>query len=80
MKSVGEVMSIGRNFQESLQKALSSLELDLSGLDKIDEFHSLDNSSLEYELKEPGPSRILFVAEAIRRNYSVEKNSKYFKY
>ncbi|MEL0102230.1 MAG: carbamoyl-phosphate synthase large subunit [Gammaproteobacteria bacterium] len=73
MKSVGEVMSIGRNFQESLQKALSSLELDLSGLDKIDEFHSLDNSSLEYELKEPGPSRILFVAEAIRRNYSVEK-------
>ena len=73
MKSVGEVMSIGRNFQESLQKALSSLELDISGLDKIDDLQNLDNSNLEYELKEPGSSRILFVAEAFRRGYSIKK-------
>ena len=51
MKSVGEVMSIGRNFQESLQKALSSLELDIYGLDQIEEFKDLDNFKFEYELK-----------------------------
>ena len=73
MKSVGEVMSIGRNFQESLQKALSSLELDIHGLDVIDELNDLDVSNFEYELKEPGPSRILFVAEAFRKGYSVEQ-------
>jgi len=73
MKSVGEVMSIGRNFQESLQKALSSLELDLSGLDTIEDINNLDNFNFEYELKEPGPSRILYVAEAFRRNYTVNQ-------
>ena len=73
MKSVGEAMSIGRNFQESLQKALSSLELDIHGLDVIDELNDLDISNFEYELKEPGPSRILFVAEAFRKGYSVEQ-------
>ncbi len=73
MKSVGEVMSIGRNFQESLQKALSSLELDISGLDEIDELRNLDIPNFEYELKEPGPSRILYVAEAFRKDYTVKK-------
>jgi carbamoyl-phosphate synthase large subunit len=73
MKSVGEVMSIGRNFQESLQKALSSLELDIYGLDEIEDFNYLDDFNFEYELKEPGPSRILFVAKAFRKGYSVEK-------
>ena len=73
MKSVGEVMSIGRNFQESLQKALSSLELDISGLDEIEELKNLDESKFEYELKEPGPNRILYVAEAFRRKYTVDK-------
>jgi len=73
MKSVGEVMSIGRNFQESLQKALSSLELDLSGLDTIEDINNLDKFNFEYELKEPGPSRILYVAEAFRRNYTVNQ-------
>ncbi len=73
MKSVGEVMSIGRNFQESLQKALSSLELDISGLDEIDELRDLDISNFEYELKEPGPSRILYVAEAFRKDYTVNQ-------
>jgi carbamoyl-phosphate synthase large subunit len=76
MKSVGEVMSIGRNFQESLQKALSSLELDISGLDKIKEFKDIDDFKFEYELKEPGPSRILYVAEAFRKNYTVDQVQK----
>ncbi len=73
MKSVGEVMSIGRNFQESLQKALSSLELDISGLDVIEDINTLDKFNFEYELKEPGPLRILYVAEAFRRNYTVDQ-------
>tara|TARA_Y100001980_G_scaffold45797_1_gene27059 strand:+ start:94 stop:2178 length:2085 start_codon:yes stop_codon:yes gene_type:complete len=73
MKSVGEVMSMGRNFQESLQKALSSLELDLYGLDQIDEFKDMDKFKFEYELREPGPNRILYVAEAFRRNYSIKE-------
>ena len=76
MKSVGEVMSIGRNFQESLQKALSSLELDINGLDKIKEFKDIDDFKFEYELKEPGPSRILYVAEAFRKNYTVDQVQK----
>ena len=76
MKSVGEVMSIGRNFQESLQKALSSLELDISGLDKLEEFKEMDNFKFEYELKEPGPSRILYVAEAFRKKYTVAEVHK----
>ena len=76
MKSVGEVMSIGRNFQESLQKALSSLELDISGLDKLEEFKEMDDFKFEYELKEPGPSRILYVAEAFRKKYTVAEVHK----
>ena len=76
MKSVGEVMSIGRNFQESLQKALSSLEIDIYGLDPIDEVRSLDKSKFEYELKEPGSNRILFVAEAFRKGYTVDQVKK----
>ena len=73
MKSVGEVMAIGRSFQESLQKALSSLELDISGLDQLEEFIDLDQSKFDYELKEPGPNRILYVAEAFRKKYTVEE-------
>jgi len=79
MKSVGEVMSIGRNFQESLQKALSSLELDIYGLDQIDEFKDMDEFKFEYELREPGPNRILYVAEAFRRNYSINDVNKISK-
>ncbi len=71
MKSVGEVMAIGRNFQESFQKALCSLELDFSGLDILKEFENLDKYKFECELKEPGPNRILYIAESFRRKYSV---------
>ncbi len=74
MKSVGEVMAIGRSFQESLQKALRGLEtgkvgLDPTGLDLLDED---DLVKLRRELKEPGPERIFHLADAFRAGMSVE--------
>src|SRR5476651_1328105 len=66
MKSVGEVMAIGRTFQESLQKALRSLETGLDGLDPVLTLPLTDESSsqLSYELRMPGPDRLLYVADA----------------
>jgi carbamoyl-phosphate synthase large subunit len=74
MKSVGEVMAIGRTFQESLNKALRGLEtgkvgLDPTGLDLVDEG---DLAKLRRELKEPGPERIFHLADAFRAGMSVE--------
>ena len=57
-------MAIGRNFKESLQKALVSLETGLSGLDRIP---NLSTKKLRKKLKENVPSKILFVGEAIRK-------------
>lgn len=62
MKAVGEVMAIGRTFQESFQKALRSLETSIDGLDE----RSVDEDEIIDELREPGPERILFVADAFR--------------
>jgi carbamoyl-phosphate synthase large subunit len=62
MKSVGEVMAIGRTFQESMQKALRGLE---TGIDGFDE-QATERERIETELAEPGPERILFVADAFR--------------
>ena len=64
MKSVGEAMAIGRNFKESLQKALVSLETGFSGLDRI---FSLNKKQIEKKLKENIPNKILLVAEAFRK-------------
>ena len=75
MKSVGEVMAIGRNFQESLQKALRGLEVDINGLSPIlDEDIAEDHieSFLNKELGNPGADRLLYVGEAMRRGYSIE--------
>ena len=74
MKSVGEVMAIGRTFQESLHKALRGLEtgkvgLDPTGLDLTDEN---DLATLRREMKEPGPERIFYLADAFRAGMSVE--------
>jgi carbamoyl-phosphate synthase large subunit len=74
MKSVGEVMAMGRCFQESLQKALRGLEtgkigLDPTGLDLLDED---DLVKLRRELKEPGPERIFHLADAFRAGMSVD--------
>ncbi len=70
MKSVGEAMSIGRNFKESLQKALNSLEIGLSGLDQI---FNYSKKEIAKNLKINIPNRILLVAEALRKKFSISK-------
>ena len=73
MKSVGEVMAIGRTFQESLHKALRSLEIGTDGFNEIlDHQHPDPHVALKYELGMPGPQRLWFVAEAFRLGYSVD--------
>ena len=70
MKSVGEAMAIGRNFKESLQKALVSLETGFSGLDRI---FDLNKKQIEKKLKESIPNKILLVAEAIRKKIDLKR-------
>ncbi|MDG4554583.1 MAG: carbamoyl-phosphate synthase large subunit [Candidatus Competibacter sp.] len=73
MKSVGEVMAIGRTFQESLHKALRGLEIGADGFNEIlDHQHPDPHVVLKHELGMPGPQRLWFVAEAFRLGYSVE--------
>ncbi|NEW91500.1 carbamoyl-phosphate synthase large subunit [Rhodopseudomonas sp. BR0M22] len=76
MKSVGEVMAIGRTFQESLQKALRGLESGLTGLDEI-EIDGLgrgdDKNAIRAALGTPTPSRLLQVAQAMRLGWSDEE-------
>ena len=73
MKSVGEVMAIGRNFQESLQKALRGLETGVTGLDERISWlvEGKERDQLRNELRLPGPERILYVADAIRHEFPV---------
>jgi carbamoyl-phosphate synthase large subunit len=72
MKSVGEVMAIGRTFQESLQKALRGLETGKNGLNpsKLDTATPEGLTTLKRELKEPGPDRVFYVADAYRAGLS----------
>ncbi len=70
MKSVGEAMAIGRNFKESLQKALVSLEIGFSGLDRI---FSLSKREIEKKLKINIPNKILLIAEAMRKKIKISK-------
>jgi carbamoyl-phosphate synthase large subunit len=75
MKSVGEVMAIGRTFQESLQKALRGLETGLDGLsEQLKELSTEEErDKLAYELRAPGPNRLLYVADAFRLGWSGER-------
>src|SRR3546814_15958338 len=74
MKSGGEVMAIGRAFQESLQKALRGLEVGVCGLDpKLDLSHPDAMSELKRELTVPGAERIWYVADAFRAGMTVEQ-------
>ncbi len=74
MKSVGEVMAIGRTFQESLQKALRGLETGHSGLDPILDTEALDaHDTLVRELKVPGADRIWYIADAFRQGLDIEE-------
>ena len=76
MKSVGEVMSIGRTFQESFQKALQSMEEGLYGFQSILDSEKNQNETLQYELTFPGPSRMLYLADAMRLGWDDEKLHK----
>lgn len=73
MKSVGEVMAMGRTFQESLQKALRGLETGKIGLDPtgLDLSSEDDIAALKRELKAPGPERLFYVADAFRAGMTV---------
>jgi carbamoyl-phosphate synthase large subunit len=74
MKSVGEVMSIGRNFQESLQKALRGLETGIDGLKEVcgPITTELERDRLRQELRIPGAERLLYVADALRHGYTFD--------
>ena len=69
MKSVGEVMAIGRTFQESFQKALRGLEVGVDGMNE----KTQDREVLEKELGEPGPERIWYVGDAFAQGMSVDE-------
>ncbi len=73
MKSVGEAMAIGRTFKESLQKALRSLETDLDGLNPIPINGEEGLAKLRLELKEASNNRLLYVAEAFRRELELDE-------
>ena len=75
MKSVGEAMAIGRTFQESLQKALRSLETGRNGFNPIVEAQDPDDRIVELkrELREAGAERLFYVADAFREGWSAEK-------
>jgi carbamoyl-phosphate synthase large subunit len=73
MKSVGEVMAIGRSFHESLQKALRGLETGLSGLDRVRELENADPLEIESLLARPTPDRLLVAAEALRQGFTVQR-------
>src|SRR5207245_4098228 len=68
-KSVGEVMAIGRTFQESFQKALRGLEIGVDGLNQ----RTRDRETLEKELGEPGPERIWYVGDAFENGFTLEE-------
>lgn len=69
MKSVGEVMAIGRTFQESFQKALRGLEVGVDGMNE----KTTDREVLEKELGAPGPDRIWYVGDAFAQGFSLEE-------
>ena len=74
MKSVGEVMAIGRTFQESLQKALRGLEIGISGLDEIIDLNADDaKEKMQREMRHPGPDRLLYVADAFRSGMTLDE-------
>ncbi|MGB3742518.1 MAG: carbamoyl-phosphate synthase large subunit [Castellaniella sp.] len=69
MKAVGEVMAIGRTFQESFQKALRGLEVGVDGLNQ----KTTDRERLQIELGEPGPERIWYVGDAFAQGFSLDE-------
>ncbi|QRI82220.1 carbamoyl-phosphate synthase large subunit [Glaesserella parasuis] len=75
MKSVGEVMAMGRTFQESLQKALRGLEMGICGFNLLSE----EPEKIRRDLANPGPNRILYVADAFGAGFSLDEVHHYSK-
>ncbi len=73
MKSVGEVMAIGRNFKESLQKALRGLETGLDGFNRVLELEGCSRDEITAALARQTPDRILNIAQAFREGFTVEE-------
>ncbi len=73
MKSVGEVMAIGRNFLQSFQKALRSLETGLDGLDEVVITDPNKKDFIISKISTPTPERILYIGQAIRENISIDE-------
>ncbi|APE28665.1 carbamoyl-phosphate synthase large subunit [Aurantiacibacter gangjinensis] len=73
MKSVGEVMAIGRNFKESLQKALRGLETGLDGFNRVPELEGVSREVITAALSQATPDRLLKVAQAFREGFTVDE-------
>ena len=80
MKSVGEVMAIGRNIHESMQKALRGLETGLSGFNYVDELKGAPKDELAAALTRATPDRLLVAAQALREGMSVAEVHQYSKF
>jgi carbamoyl-phosphate synthase large subunit len=80
MKSVGEVMAIGRNIHESLQKALRGLETGLSGFNQVDRLVGAPRAEIEAALASPTPDRLLVAAQALREGFTVAEVHAIAKY
>ncbi len=80
MKSVGEVMAIGRSIHESLQKALRGLETGLNGLDGVRELYGAEKEDIEAALAIPSPDRLLVAAQALREGLTVDEVHAVTKY
>jgi carbamoyl-phosphate synthase large subunit len=78
MKSVGEVMAMGRTFQESLQKALRGLEIGINGLDEMGDpaGTEAERDRMRHELRIPGADRLRYVADALRGDFSFDDVAK----
>jgi len=72
MKSVGEVMAIGRNFKESMQKALRGLETGLDGFNRVPELEGASRDEITAALSRQTPDRLLNVAQAMREGFTIE--------
>ncbi len=80
MKSVGEVMAIGRNIHESMQKALRGLETGLSGFNQVDHLVGAPRAEIEAALAVAAPDRLLVAAQALREGFTVAEVHAIAKY
>jgi carbamoyl-phosphate synthase large subunit len=80
MKSVGEVMAIGRSFTESVQKALRGLETGLTGFDEVERLAGATRDEIAAELAKPTPERLLVAAQALREGFTADEIHRITRY